>query len=147
MSGTGAIPEAIRQSSIKGLSILPAGVYRGSASDLLEAAHLGNLVAELASGFDFVIIDSPPVMAVADASIIANAASSVLFVVSAGVSLDVAMAALQRLTAAQAHVIGAVFNKADGNPRANEYSSYYETEHGDEQQSTATKRRDLIPLG
>jgi capsular exopolysaccharide synthesis family protein len=113
---------AIRQSAIGGLFILPAGVYRGSASDLFEAAHLQSLVEQLASNFDLVIIDSPPVMAVADAAIIANAASSVLFVVGAGVKREVAKAALQRLAAAQAHVIGAVFNKADANPRANEYS-------------------------
>ena len=131
-----------------GLSILPAGVYRGSASDLLEAAHLQHLVAELAPEFDFVIIDSPPVMAVADAAIIANAASSVLFVVGAGVRREVATAALQRLTAAQAHVIGAVFNKADVNPRANEYSPYYQDEDGDDdEQPPTTTRRTLIPLG
>lgn len=147
VAGTAATPEAIRPSSIRGLSILPAGVYRGSASDLLEAAHLGHLVAELASEFDFVIIDSPPVMAVADAAIIANAASSVLFVVGAGVSLEVATAALQRLTAAQAQVIGAVFNKADVNPRANEYSPYYENENGSGGQPPTTTHRGLVPLG
>ena len=93
------------------------------------------------------IIDSPPVMAVADAAIIANAASSVLFVVGAGVSLDVATAALQRLTAAQAHVIGAVFNKADANPRANESSPYLSGRRRRRQrQPPTTKRRALIPL-
>ena len=139
---------AIRQSAIAGLSILPAGVYRGSASDLLETAHLQHLVEELASDFDFVVIDSPPVMAVADAAIIANAASSVLFVVSAGVRRDVARAALQRLTAAQAHVIGAVFNKADVNPRTNEYSPYYQNEHAtdDEQPTHDTSRSHSIGL-
>ena len=140
---------AIRQSAIGGLFILPAGVYRGSASDLFEAAHLQSLVEQLASNFDLVIIDSPPVMAVADAAIIANAASSVLFVVGAGVKREVAKAALQRLAAAQAHVIGAVFNKADANPRANEYSPYYQDEDddGDGEQPPKTTRRALIPLG
>jgi Mrp family chromosome partitioning ATPase len=52
-------------------------------------------------------------MAVADASIIANAASGVLFVVGAGVTTrSVAQVALQRLGAAHAAVIGVVLNKA-----------------------------------
>jgi capsular exopolysaccharide synthesis family protein len=124
VAGSVAPKAAICHSAINGLSILPAGVYRGSASDLLEAAHLHNLIEDLASEFDLVVIDSPPVMAVTDAAIFANAASAVLFVVGAGVSHHVARAALQRLNAAQARIVGAVFNKADLGRRASQYESY-----------------------
>jgi Mrp family chromosome partitioning ATPase len=102
---------------------------------------LHHLIEQLASEFDFVVIDSPPVMAVADAAIFANAASAVLFIVGAGVSRHVARATLQRLSAAQARIVGAVFNKADLGRRASPYESYLS--HDDVQHSRP--RQPLAP--
>ena len=60
------------------------------------------------------MIDSPPVLAVADASVLANAASGVIFVVGADqTTRNTAKAAVDQLNAAQAHVIGAVLNRVD----------------------------------
>jgi len=80
--------------------------------------------------FDWVIIDSPPVLAVADASVIANGASGVLFVVGADqTSRQTARAAIDQLHAVHAHIIGAVLNRVDieGNPYY--YSTYYRKEY------------------
>jgi len=120
------ISTAVQESSIEGLFVLPAGTPMESPSDLLETDRFKFLVSELTEIFDVVILDCPPVMAVADALIIANAATAGLFVIGAGVtSREVAQAAIDRLVSSQAQMIGVVLNKADVGRHSNYYSAYY----------------------
>jgi Mrp family chromosome partitioning ATPase len=98
---------------VPNLWVLAPGARSDESADLLDSYRLGSLVKSLGDVFDLVVIDSPPVMAVADASIIANAAVSVIFVIAVGAtSPEAARSAADRLAAAQADVIGVVLNKA-----------------------------------
>jgi capsular exopolysaccharide synthesis family protein len=108
---------ALVESPLPGLFVLPAGVHVANPTDLLDNERLRALIEGFSQLFDIVVLDSPPVMAVADAAIIANAASSVLFVVGSGTTSRVAArVAIDRLTAVQAQVVGVVFNKAKDDP-------------------------------
>ena len=84
MAGEAKPSEALLKSTVTGLFVLPAGADVGDTSDLLDSERLTRLIEGFRKVFDLVIVDCPPVMALADASIMANAASSVLFVVGAG---------------------------------------------------------------
>ena len=124
MATDAGVTSTIRESSIQDLFVLPAGSALASPSDLLDTDRFRFLVRELTGIFDLVVLDCPPVMAVADASIIANAAGAGLFVVGAGVtSREVAQAAIDRLSA-QAHVIGVVLNRADTDQHPHSYDYY-----------------------
>jgi Mrp family chromosome partitioning ATPase len=94
-----------------------------NVSELLNSEALTALTAGFADRFDLIVVDCPPVMAVADASIIANATSSVVFVVGAGTARDIAQAAIERLTSVQAQVVGVILNKAKVDRRF-AYDSY-----------------------
>jgi capsular exopolysaccharide synthesis family protein len=123
--------EALIQSSVEGLFVLPAGTAMDNAGDMLDHQRLNHLIQSFRQVFDLVVIDCPPVMAVADATIVANAAMSVLFVVGAGMtSAEVARGAVDRLTSVQARVVGVVLNKADLETRS-EYYYGYRTEQRD----------------
>jgi succinoglycan biosynthesis transport protein ExoP len=125
LSGETKPSEALLKSEITGLFVLPAGAGVVSPSDLLDSERLTTLIDGFRKVFDIVVLDCPPVMALADASIMANAASSVLFVVGAGSpTREAARAALERLTSVQAHVIGAVLNKAQRDSQSAYYYSY-----------------------
>jgi Mrp family chromosome partitioning ATPase len=64
--------------------------------------------------FDWVIIDSPPVLVVTDSSIVANHASGVVFVVGSDkTSRQAARAAVEQLDAANARIIGSVLNRVN----------------------------------
>jgi capsular exopolysaccharide synthesis family protein len=122
--------EAVRKTSVQNLCVLPAGMIPPNPAELLGSKRCDEYFATLADHFDWVIIDSPPVLAVADASVLANAATGVVFVVGADqTSRQTAKAALEQLEAVQAHVIGAVLNRVDveGNPYY--YSAYYRKEY------------------
>jgi polysaccharide biosynthesis transport protein len=113
LMGTVKVSAALVELPVPGLFVLPAGVSVASPTDLLDNERLRVLIEGFSQFFDIVVLDSPPVMAVADAAIIANAASSVLFVVGSGTtSRTTAQVAIDRLTAVQAQVVGVVLNKA-----------------------------------
>jgi capsular exopolysaccharide synthesis family protein len=124
------VSTAIRESSVPGLFVLPAGPPLASPSDLLDTDRFRFLIRELTGIFELVVLDCPPVMAVADAAIIANATGAGLFVIGAGLtSREVAQTAIDRLVAAQAQIVGVVLNKADSDGHGHAQYSYY----GDDQ--------------
>jgi capsular exopolysaccharide synthesis family protein len=118
--------EAMSESSTKGLFIMPVGLDVTNAADLLDNERLTPLIHGFRQVFDVVVIDSPPVLAVADASIVANAVTSVVFVVGSGTtSKEVAQSAVERLASVHARVIGVVLNKARISSRSEYYYPHY----------------------
>jgi capsular exopolysaccharide synthesis family protein len=122
--------EAIRRSDIAGLWLLPAGLVPPNPAELLSSQRFTNLLTSMTRHFDWVILDSPPIMAVIDASIIAHTAQGVLFVVAAEkTSRPAALKALEQLDAAKANFLGAVLNRADVKRNAFYYSPYFRREY------------------
>jgi capsular exopolysaccharide synthesis family protein len=112
LAGEVKAPDAVRQTAVPGLSVLPAGDELPNAAELLDSEAFTALIEGFASRFDLVVLDCPPVMAVADATIVANATSAVLFVVGSGTAREVAEAAVDRLLSVHAQLVGVVLNKA-----------------------------------
>jgi Mrp family chromosome partitioning ATPase len=83
--------------------------------------------------FDVIVLDSPPVMAVADASILAHAATNVVFVVGSGTPRrELAQIALDRIASVQARIVGVVLNKTHHDPNTfayDGYGSYQDADH------------------
>ena len=112
--GSARTSEAVRASSVEGLSVLSSGGMPPNPAELLGSQQFTSLLQSGREHFDWVVIDSPPVIAVADASVIAHATSGVLFVVGADMtSRHAARRAVDRLESAQARFFGAVLNRAD----------------------------------
>ena len=98
LTGSVELSAAVVESSVPGLFLLAAGADVASPSDVLNSERLNGLVESLKQAFDLVVLDCPPVMPVADATIIAHAASAVLFVVGSGTtSRSHAQVAIDRL--------------------------------------------------
>jgi capsular exopolysaccharide synthesis family protein len=115
---------AVRESSVNGLFVLPAGTDVANAMERLESDALTSLIDGFSQRYDLIVLDCPPV-AVADTSIIANAALSVLFVVRSGVTKgEVARAAIERIASVQAQVVGVVLNNAKVSRRSEYYYLY-----------------------
>jgi len=125
LAGEVKAPEAVHESPVKDLYVLTAGDQVAAVSEPLDNESLAVLIRGFGEHFDFVVLDCPPVMAIADASIIANATASVVFVVGAGTSRDVAQSAVERLTSVQAQILGVVLNKAEVSRRSAYYYHYY----------------------
>ncbi len=105
--------EVLRPVGTQGLTLIPSGIPTVKASELLSLQSYRKLIDELRTDFDWVVVDSPPVMAVADASLLSRDATGVLFVTSADrTSIEAADAALVQLDEAGARMMGAVLNRA-----------------------------------
>jgi tyrosine-protein kinase Etk/Wzc len=119
-----AVLDVIRPTKIRGLSLLPCGALPTNASNLLSGVRMRVLLQELAKNFDLVILDTPPVLATADAGILASLADGVLLVVRAGQTDKVAAKrAHQQLVNVKARVVGTVLNDPGG--EVSQYGDYY----------------------
>ncbi|HXE79334.1 MAG TPA: polysaccharide biosynthesis tyrosine autokinase [Vicinamibacterales bacterium] len=122
--------EAVRKTSVQNLWILPAGMIPPNPAELLGSKRCQEYFGRLGEHFDWIVIDSPPIMAVADAAILANSATGVVFVVGSDqTSRHSAKAAVEQLESVGAHIIGAVLNRADVHRNPYYYSAYYRKEY------------------
>ena len=95
-----------------GIDFLPAGPQPPSAAELLSTDRMAQLVAELQERYDHVIIDSPPILGLADAPLLSKTVESVIFVVQAAeVPVRGLRSALARLRDVGAPVIGVILTK------------------------------------
>ena len=122
--------EAIRKGPQSGLWLLPAGRVPPNPAELLGSKRFKQFLSSLKEHFDWVIVDTPPVMAVVDAAVVAQRTSGVVFVVGAEMtSRHAAKAALDQLENARAKFVGAVLNKVELEKNGYYYSQYYKREY------------------
>jgi Mrp family chromosome partitioning ATPase len=120
---------SIRQTSIKGLSLLPSGTIPMNSAETIKAGPFRQLLNELSDGYDVIVLDTPPVLVSADAVILAPLADDVLLVVRAGQThRGAAERAHQQLTDAGGHVLGAVLNDPEGKV-GRDHKLYYEYDY------------------
>ena len=111
LTGARKPSEAIVATRCSSVWLLPSGTGLSNPSEQLGSKRFKEFLDKLADSFDWVIIDSPPIMAVTDPAVIARMASGVLFVVNARCTQQrVAHAALDRLETAGASFAGVVLN-------------------------------------
>ena len=116
LSGRCALPRAIQSPRLKypameWLDILPAGPTPSNPSELLDSEAMEDVLSELRGRYDVVIVDTPPVLFAADASILASHADGTVLVVKSGQnSRSLIERAHQRLTEVNSQVLGAVLN-------------------------------------
>jgi succinoglycan biosynthesis transport protein ExoP len=114
--GTGAITldSVIRTSPVPGLSVLPGGSEPANISKLLHSTYLDSLIETARSEYDFVLIDSPPMMGMADARLLSRNADGVILISRAGeTSPEQLGEARERLADDGTPVIGTILNGCD----------------------------------
>jgi len=122
--GQVAEQEIIRSTTVDGLSLVPAGVLPPNPSELLGGARMQAFVGSLASSFDVVLLDTPPVHAAADCLIVGRISDGAVLVLRAGhTERDSALDAIRRLSSLGIRVVGAVLNDPD--QKVPQYSGYY----------------------
>ena len=106
--------------------LIPSGPTPPSPSELLASPRMAQLLEHCAQQYDVVIVDSPPVLGLADAPTLAAIADGTVFVIEADRGRSGALkAALRRLRAMEPNILGAVLAKFDPSRAGNRYSAYY----------------------
>lgn len=113
--------DIIRDPGVPNLRLIPTGQVPPNPAELLSSQRMGHLMRSLEKHSDIVLIDSPPVLAVADASILASfAGGSILLVQAGSTERAAAQRAKEELERAGRRLLGVVVNSVD-----NRVSGYY----------------------
>lgn len=127
------VMDIIQQTSIPNLYVLTSGPVAPNPSELLASQNMVDILAELKQHFDYVLIDTPPVMPVTDAAVVSGKVDGTILVIASGaVAPSVAVEAKTRLEQAGAHLLGVVLNKVDVAANSHYgygYYYYYGHEH------------------
>lgn len=109
-----------------GIVAMSAGPIPPNAAELLTGNRLSILIARLLETYDHVVIDSPPVMGLADAPLIASRVEGVIYAVeSHGIRATMVKTALGRLASANAHILGGVLTKFEARKAHGGYGYEY----------------------
>jgi capsular exopolysaccharide synthesis family protein len=116
LCGTAKLTDIVIQDPVTKINLIPAGSTRPNAADLLMSPGMLDLIAVLRSGFDYVIMDTPPLLPVVDALALATGADKILVVVEWRRTPRATISeAFRVLGPAANRVAGVVLNKVDFN--------------------------------
>jgi capsular exopolysaccharide synthesis family protein len=137
--GQAPAKDVVRKTTVPNLHVLTSGTLPPNPSELLESKRFKDFVGQLDQYFDWVLIDSPPLLPVTDAMILSQLVTGVIMVLSAdSTPLQAARSAIDQLDTSRARILGAVLNRVDLERRAYYYADHYREE--DEQYYTRSAR-------
>jgi len=127
IAGVTELPDAIQSTEVENLSVLPCGPRPSNPSELLTSRRFEELLAVIREQFDFVIVDTPPVLAVTDPGAVAARVDGVIMTMrlTKRTRAD-ATHAVGVLSSLGANIFGVVVNGIDGRSRGNySYGNQY----------------------
>jgi len=119
---------AVQKTPLQDLYFMPAGALASNPSELIGTGRMATLIRELTPLFDWIIVDTPPVIPVSDATLMAEACDGVILVLKAGSTpYDIAQKARDEFRSAP--VVGVVLNRTG---KGHSYGVYYYELYGNE---------------
>jgi non-specific protein-tyrosine kinase len=144
LSGVTGWRAAIQSTGVPSLRVVASGPTPGNPTELLGSEEMGELVADLQEISDFVLLDAPPLLGVADAITLLPFADATLFVTDSQRSSRMAInQAKQQLEQVNARILGAVLSNFDPSKTGGYYYRHYysyEYEAKPEQNELEVKR-------
>lgn len=118
---------SIVPTTVEGLFVMPSGNQAPNPAELLSSDRMRKIIAMAARAFDHVIIDTAPILGLADALVLSRSVDGVIMVAGAGkTTKDSIKASTRRLMQVQAPLLGVILNQVDlDSPDYAYYSSYY----------------------
>ncbi|NLJ79407.1 MAG: CpsD/CapB family tyrosine-protein kinase [Firmicutes bacterium] len=111
LTGQASLEDVILDSGRRGLDLIPGGPIPPNPAELLQSKVMSDLILKLRALYDYVIFDGTPVIAVADAMLLAHRVDGTVLVLSAyKVPKEMALYAKEQLEKAQARLLGVVLN-------------------------------------
>jgi tyrosine-protein kinase Etk/Wzc len=129
--GDAEVREAVRPNVLPNLDFLPSGPFPPNPSELLNSKSMGRILEDFEARYDQIIIDSPPLLAVTDAAILAVHADGFVMVLRSGETEQrAAERSVEQLRRLGVRVFGAVLNEVSAtSPDESYYLQYYYSYH------------------
>ncbi|MEM7482261.1 MAG: polysaccharide biosynthesis tyrosine autokinase [Acidobacteriota bacterium] len=139
LTGSSTIEEIVFRTVVPNLFVAPAGPTPPNPSELLASDRMRTLIQQAREQFDFILIDTPPALAVTDATVAASLADGAVLCFRAGkVPREEVRACRDRLLRAEVRILGAVLNchRAGGARYGRRYEGYV-APYGEEDATSA----------
>ena len=131
--------EALRSGKVDNLWIMSSGRVSDQPTELLQSESMRELLADQREVVDFIIIDCPPVLAVADALVVAPMADAILYVANEqSTPRGAVIAARAQLDQVGARLLGAVLNDVEGKGTGYAYYGQYTYQQPPQANGTAS---------
>jgi capsular exopolysaccharide synthesis family protein len=119
------LEDVVRTTDEQNLFLLMSGPIPPNPSELLASKAMKEVMNQIYKEFEIIIFDTPPILAVTDAQILANISDGIILVISSGkTEIDKALKAKEMLTAASGNLLGVVLNNKKMK-KNNRYNAYY----------------------
>jgi capsular exopolysaccharide synthesis family protein len=109
--GESRLDSVVRKLEVENLSIITSGPIPPNPSELLQSPRMQAVLAEARSKYEYVLLDSPPVLPITDAAILSSQVDGVIMIIKSGQTrVDHAREAQQTIEKARGKLVGAVLN-------------------------------------
>jgi capsular exopolysaccharide synthesis family protein len=126
LNGHADLPDAFLSIAIEGLDVIGVSPTPSNPSELLSSHKMADFITKQRGHYDRIILDSSPVMGIADAPLIAGHVDATIFVAEAGrINSGQAEAAVRRLRGAGANIVGAILTKFRAREAGLNYATPY----------------------
>jgi tyrosine-protein kinase Etk/Wzc len=124
--GQASYEDIIRKSEVNNLDFITAGTIPPNPSEILGSVQMESFLNKLKNDYDYVIVDSPPVVAVTDSEIISSLVDGTILVVSANnTEMELMEKAISLLNHEQSSLIGVILNNFNYKSGYGSYYKYY----------------------
>jgi len=124
LSGNSDLSSQIKQTAVRSLFVLPGGPIPPNPAELMGSERMEEVLSLLAQYFEYIVIDSPPVLSVTDALVLSPQVDGVVMVIHGGkTSRDAVRRAAAHLRDVGAKILGALINNVD--MESSDYYYYY----------------------
>ena len=131
--GTDELKEVVRRTPIKDLDVIASGPIPPNPSEILGSKKMKALIEALRKDYDRILIDTPPITAVTDTSVLAPLSDGVILIVRAGVTpKPLIQTGLGQLQSVNARLLGAVLNGVQTGRDSYYYYQYYYYYYGED---------------
>lgn len=123
-----ALEDVILQTPVDNLFFMPSGILPADAAGILNSRRMSELIQDVKQRFDLVLVDSPPILGVSDASVLASEVDLTMIVVQHGkLPRNMLVRVKQAVESVGGHVLGVVLNNVDvrSDSQYQYYTSYY----------------------
>jgi len=123
ITGQAALEDVVRPDAMRRVTVIASGRIPPNPAELLGSREMASLIDVLATQYDYVIIDSPPILPVTDSVLLSRYVDGVVLVVKGGATpRKVVQDAIARFRNVGARILGAVLNSVD--VRGGDYAYY-----------------------
>ena len=121
-----AVDDAVQATAIEGLDALTAGVIPPNPSELLGSERMQSILQRAKEEYDYVLIDTPPVLPVTDSLVLGRMVDGLILVIDSGeVKVEMAREVKNQLVHSGANILGVVLNKVRSEHHGYGYGYYY----------------------